>query len=138
MTITPQICLASDYRLLEVDKLDFEYHRLAAANRDPYVPHHTGTWREKAAIKWDLGILKYGYWRNNVHTETTNPSGRVTTVGWEWELGVTLFKNYEIFHHHHSRHVMEEVPEKRFESGNQFPNENSYGIRFKLYEKKGK
>lgn len=121
------------YRLLDVDRLDFTYQRLRPETRDPYAPEYTGQWRERAALEWDLRLFRYGYWRNNIHTETVNPSGVVKTVGWQWELGVELGKYLDLFTSHHSRHIMEEAaPEDRFDSSNQFPVEDAYGIRLKL------
>lgn len=127
---------SKEYRLLQADRLDVEYTRLDAKNRDPYAPQYTGLWRERAALKWDLSSYDTLYWRNNVHMETIANGGVPKTVGWEWEAGFKLFKDYEIFHHHHSRHIMEESPEpKRFEAVGQFPVEDGYGIRFKFLTK---
>jgi hypothetical protein len=129
---------AGEWKLLNVERLDLEYTKLEPSMRDPYVPQYTGSWRERAALRWRVSILGPIYWDNNVHTETLK-SGEVKTVGWEWEAGLRLNKYIDIFHHHHSRHVMEDVPEKRFRGGNQFPVEDGYGIRFKFIpETKGR
>lgn len=130
--------VAAEFRLLELDSVDFEYQKLDPSNRDPYAPEFTGLWRERAALRWDLRIAKYMYWNNHVHTETYQPSGMVKTVGWEWETGFRLGDHADIFHYHHSRHVMEEDPENRFPSGNAFPVENAVGIRVHLYKRSGK
>lgn len=128
---------AGEYRLLEIDRVDFEAQKLRPENRDPYSPQFTENWRERAAIKWDITILEYGYWRNNVHTETAGSGSTVKTVGWEWEAGVRLGKYADVFHYHHSRHIMEGEPEARFNEGkgNQFPVEDALGVRFHLYRK---
>ncbi len=127
---------AGEWRLLDIDRLDFTYSRLRPENRDPYYPEGTGRWRDRAALEWDIVLLEYGYWRNNLHTETLEPGGTVKTVGWEWEAGVEVGKWFDVFAHHHSRHVMEQDTEKRFDSHNQFPVEDSYGIRVHILRRK--
>lgn len=129
-----QPAIAYEYRLLDVDRLDLEYTKLNPNNRDPYAPDYTGRWNERAAIKFDVSILGHLYWDNNVHTETID-NGQVKTVGWEWEAGFHLGKYFDVFQHHHSRHLMDEPPQRQYEypSGStSFPVENGYGIRFKF------
>lgn len=127
---------AAEYRLLDVDRLDFEYSRLQPENRDPLAPQYTGLWRERAALQWDLRLLEYGYWRNHIHTETVQPGGEVKTVGWEWETGVEVGKYLDVFYHHHSRHVMDEPAPRTYDTTNQFPVENSVGVRVHLLREK--
>jgi hypothetical protein len=127
---------AGDYRLLDVDRLDLEYGKFVPTTRDPYVPQYAGRWRDEIALQWDVTLLQWGYWRNHVHTETTDPSGSVTTVGWQFELGVHLGDRVDVYREHHSRHVMEAEPEHRFEAAHaQFPVEDLYGVRLHIYGK---
>lgn len=127
---------ATEYRLLDVDRLDFEYSRLQPGNRDPLAPQYTGLWRERAGLQWDLRLLEYGYWRNHLHTETVQPGGEVKTVGWEWETGIEAGKYLDVFYHHHSRHLMDEKVNRQFDTTNQFPVENSIGVRVHLLRDK--
>jgi hypothetical protein len=123
---------------LKANALDLEYLRLKAKNRDPYAPEYTGQWREQIGLRWDISLLKYGFWNNRVHTETINPGGTVKTVGWQWELGIRLGNQVDIYHYHHSRHIMDQqaVGGDRFnDSYNQFPVEDALGIRFKFLSK---
>lgn len=121
------------WNLVDVDRLDLELSRLDPTTRDPYTPEYTGRWRDGIALNWDLTLLRWGYWRNRVHAETTNPSGSVTTMGWQWEAGAHVGPWFDLFHQHHSRHVLDETPPDRFEgSSRQFPVENSYGVRIHL------
>jgi hypothetical protein len=95
-------------------------------SRDPYAPQYTGQWEQRAALDWDLSVWKYGYWRNELHTET---AGRVPkTVGWQWELGVQVGKHLDLFRAHHSRHIMDEPGPTR----DRFPVQDSYGVRIHL------
>lgn len=134
--LTTPVCEASTYRLLDVDRVDLVASRLRPTNRDPYAPELTGVWGDRAALEWDLRLLEYGYWRNNVHTETAGKGGTVRTVGWEWEAGVEIGNYFDIFYHHHSRHIMEAPAEDRFDSHNDFPVEDSVGLRIHLLRKK--
>ncbi len=125
---------ATEYRLLDVDRLDFEYGRIVPTSRDPYLPDRTGQWREQIALQWNITMLEWGYWNNRVHTETTNPSGSVTSVGWQFELGAHITDYFDVYREHHSRHVMEAAPEHRFEGAHaQFPVEDIYGVRVHIY-----
>lgn len=127
--------LAGEYHLLAVDRLDLEYQKLDPSNRDPYAPTYTGYWRERAVLHWDLKLIGFLYWRNNIHTETFDPGGQVKTVGWEWEAGAEVGKYLDLFHYHHSRHVLDEGPLSRFNGqSNQFPVDNSYGVRIHLLQ----
>lgn len=126
-----------EYRLLDVDKLDLEYTKLNSTNRDPYAPDYTGRWGERAALKFNLNVLHYLYWDNNIHTETID-TGQVKTVGWEWEAGVRIWKYFDVFHHHHSRHIMDEPAQRDYkypDTRTQFPVEDGVGIRFKFITK---
>lgn len=123
---------ASEYRLLDIDKFDIEYTKLNPSSRDPYAPQYTGLWKERAALKWDVSVLGFAYWRNNVHTETIE-SGQVKTVGWEYEAGIPVTGHFELFWHHHSRHIMDEPPQVNYtDSANQFPVEDGVGIRIRF------
>ena len=140
-SLSGTIANAGEWRLLETDKVDLEYSQLNPHNRDPYAPNFTGKWRERGALKWDLSIARYRdwglFWNNNIHTETID-SGAVKTVGWEWELGIQLGKYADLFHHHHSRHIMDEKPQIDAYNGkyNQFPVEDSLVLRIHLYRGK--
>ena len=133
-------CYAAEWRLLDAEKVDLEYSKLDPNNRDPYAPDFTGKWRERVALKFDLNLLRRGdygfFWNNNAHTETID-TGAVKTVGWEWELGLQLGKYASIFHHHHSRHIMDEGPQRDAYNGksNQFPVEDSLVLRVHLLRK---
>lgn len=136
MSIWAEASSAREYRLLELDRLDFEYSQFDKSTRDPYVPEYTGAWRDRAALDWDLQLLEFGYWRNKVHTETAGEVGIVRTVGWKWEAGVEVGKYFDLFRAHHSRHVMEKEPTHKFDNASsQFPVEDSYGVRFHLYRR---
>lgn len=127
------------WSLIDVKDLDLEYIKLNKNNRDPYAPEYTGMWKEQIALKWDLALLKYGYWNNHVHTETVEPSGVVKGVGWQYELGIHVDKYVDIFKMHHSRHILDQEPDELFpHSRNQFPVEDGYGIRINLLKFKGR
>lgn len=133
---------ASEWRLLETDYLAFEAHALEPERRDPYLPQHTGNWANAAHLKWESTLVGRGAyslgWNHNIHTETVK-AGNVKSVGWEWEVRLTLGRNVELFQAHHSRHVMEELPRQDLYPGrqNKFPVSDSYGVRFIFVPRKG-
>ena len=63
------------------------------------------------------------------------------TVGWRYEVGFKVGQ-FEVFHEHHSRHVMEQTlpsywdAEYQQHRPHEFPVEDSYGVRVVLYERK--
>lgn len=130
---------AGDYRLVDLDSVDFRYQEFSA-RRDPYTPTFDEQWKYRAALDWNLNLLKYGFWDNSVHTEGLE-DGRVKTVGWHWFFGFRIPPlRMDVFHEHHSQHVMDEHPTQR--DGSQLPNgyrkfpvEDSVGVRFRLYGK---
>lgn len=126
---------ADEWKLLDVEKLDVVYSKLDKKNRDPYAPTYTNRWNDRASLQWRVSILSRVYWDNDCHVETID-TGAVKTVGWHWDAGVRINKYFSVFQEHHSRHIMEETPEKRNEAGNQFPVENAVGLRVKLIEEK--
>lgn len=138
---TPVIVPFTDVPLIEADRVDFEYYKINGL-RDPYAPQYDELWDYRAALRWDLTILKYGYMLNDTHTEGLK-DGRVKTVGWQWELGLHLTDNIDIFEFHHSRHIFDVNAKQRDGSdlpgkGKNFPVENSWGLRVTLYKKDSK
>jgi hypothetical protein len=129
---------AASYCLLCVDSIDLRYQKFKEGRRDPYAPGWDSEWDYRAGLEWNLQLLRWGFWENDVHTEALE-SGIVKTVGWHWRLGIRLpFMRSEIFHEHHSRHVMDEGPRER-DGGripaNRFPVEDSIGLRMNLYRR---
>ena len=117
---------------LSLEKAEMDYVRIDSRTRDPYVPEYTGKWKDATSVKFRLGLLGGKlYWDNKVHGETTS-SGVFQTVGWQWEMGIRITKQVSLFRDHHSRHRLEDKPEKRFKGGSQFPVEDRYGIRLIL------
>jgi|LakMenEpi03Aug12_release.lakeMendotaPanAssembly.Ray.scaffolds.fasta_scaffold30464_19 hypothetical protein len=125
----------SNFRLLQLEKFDIKYAQFKAYSRDPYAPQYTGYWKDRAAIEWRINVLKSLYWDNNMHLETIDAK-TVKTVGWHWELGLRLHKKLQIFHEHHSRHILDEPGLELYNGKNQFPVEDSFGIRIKLIDEK--
>ncbi len=88
--------------------------------------------QDGAELHMDLDIVQYGYWRNRFHM-AEDQYKHVRHVGWEWEAGLSL-PYVDLFEHHHSQHGLEYVNPR----GDSFPVQDTYGIRFKFIEPKGK
>jgi len=75
-------------------------------------------------------------WDHHIHTETID-SGAVKTVGWRWKAGFELGKHLEIYHNHHSKHIMDERVDNPAYGGktNQFPVEDSFVVTVKFISK---
>lgn len=123
---------SGQYHLLDLEKMDLRYSQLDPQNRDPYAPQYTGRWQDRTSLQWRLAVLEVLYWDNDFHLETID-TGVVKTVGWHWEAGVRISKNITVFQEHHSRHILDEEPSiRQYATGNQFPVENSIGVRIRL------
>lgn len=122
---------------LKLEKAEFDYARIDSRTRDTYVPEYTGKWKDGTSIRFRIGLLGgKAYWDNKVHGETTE-SGVFQTVGWQWEAGIRITDSLVIFKDHHSRHRLEDKPDKKFRGGSQFPVEDRYGIRLILIKETG-
>lgn len=109
--------------------------RLGEGSRDPLAPQYTGSWESRAALGFRFNILGSLYWDNYVHMEATSVP---KTVGWHWMLGLRVHPSVDLFHEHHSRHLMDEMSTTNQSydgriGRNNFPVEDSYGIRFNIY-----
>jgi hypothetical protein len=124
-----------NYSLFNVEKLEIKHAKMSPGNRDPYVPWYTGSWYTKSELEWRVSMLGPIYWDNNMHMEMIN-STTVKTVGWQYELGVRILDSVSVYWGHHSRHVLDEPAPELYISGNQFPVEDSIGIRIKIMEEK--
>lgn len=128
---------SGDWCVLCIDKVDLRYQQFKD-RRDPYTPDKDEQWGSRVGLDWDLQLLRYGFWRNDVHAEQLQ-DGRVKTVGWHWFLGLRLPPlRSEIFHEHHSQHVLDQAPLERDgddlpQGFRKFPVEDSYGVRVHLY-----
>lgn len=110
-------------------------------NRDPQLPDlECQDWKGRVSAQFDLGILKYGFWRNDVHAEGTD--AKFMSVGWHWELGAKLGKQIELIYEHHSRHTMDTeqpyswIPGQTYVEQNRYPVEDSFGVRIIFYKRK--
>lgn len=124
----------SAFPIIGVEKLSLSLSQFKD-NRDPYTPYiGQKEYDHRAALVFNLNILRYGFWENKTHVETVNNTAR--TVGWHWMLGVHIHSGIDLFHEHHSRHIMEEKPQVRTinRTQNQFPVEDSFGIRFNIVD----
>jgi len=136
---------AAEFYLLEPSHLSVEAHRLDTL-REPYLPEYdrvrkepgnsnqTEEWEYGAKVNFNLNLVRlfdYSiFWRNVIHGEATDNQFR--QVGWKWELGVTIIpKKIELFHLHHSEHVLE----SRTELGDNYPIRDSVGLRFIFIDK---
>jgi hypothetical protein len=131
-----------DWCVLCLDKADLRYQKFRPdGRRDPYTPDHDNSWDARAGLEWDLQLLRWGFWRNDVHTEQLL-DGRVKTVGWHWTLGIRIPRlRSELFHEHHSQHVLDQRPVQRDgtdlpQGFRKFPVEDSYGIRITLFDRR--
>jgi hypothetical protein len=129
--LLPCEAFAGEYHLLNMEHFDMSYADFRH-QRDPYAMEYTDDWLYRAATNFRFNFMGALYWDNYVHMEAVD-GGTPKTVGWHWTLGLRLHDNLDVFAEHHSRHVMEDE-RPRIDGHNQFPVEDSYGIRFTVIE----
>jgi hypothetical protein len=128
--LAPTKAYAKEFRLLDVDRVSFEYTKIAD-HRDFFYTEDQQDLKYGMAFLIDLRLAKYLYWDNNVHMMGTE--AQVRAVGWEFEQGIRPFKQLDIFYYHHSQHVLE-----RERGTRGYPLENRYGVRFNFITGAGK
>lgn len=109
-------------------------------NKELMIPEIPGSqWSYRIATNFDMQILRYGFWRNRVHGEAAY--AKFYSVGWEYDMGIKLGRQVEIYWHHHSRHTMDiDLPfyydrmQNRFNQID-YPVEDSVGIRLILIDR---
>ncbi len=128
---------AWEFRPAVLDRMNLDVSRFTC-NRELLTPEiPCDQYLGRVRVGFDLALLNdLVYWRNSVHSEGT--SNKFETVGWQYEFAIPLPGNLELFMAHHSRHNMDqETPQPDAEVYKQrFPVEDSYGIRFKVYERR--
>lgn len=135
LLVTANVAWGSDYGL------NLEYADMKAGqfldNRDPYVSDQYGidAWSYRIEMNMRIGIGGLFYFEQRPHFEAINVTPK--TVGWQYELGLHLTDQIDLFRDHHSRHVMEDY-RPRANGHNPFPVEDLYGIRFVIVDAPGK
>jgi hypothetical protein len=110
-----------------------EYTLLREAPRaksplDEYLPwEQKEAWNRQVALTLELVLVHndHGtlYWDQKIAAFSTTKQFR--HVYWDFEIGVNVLGNFEVFHHHKSEHSMEQAA-----SPNGYPLLDMYGVRF--------
>ena len=117
--------------IFSIDYFDMRYEKFADA-RDPYAPQYDNNWLYRVATDFNISAGPL-YWSNDVHMETIETQ-TPKTVGWQYELGLHLLDNIDVYREHHSRHIMDEYSPDQAIGENDLPVEDVYGIRFKIID----
>lgn len=117
-----------NFQLLDVDKVSFEYAKIKN-QRDGFYLVDDENFDYRMAFLMDFRLLEVLYWKNDVHMMAADD--HVRAVGWQYEGGVHIFKNADLFWFHHSQHVLEREPPPGISN----PLENRYGFRINFINK---
>jgi hypothetical protein len=136
LTVFSGIAKGESY--LDLDRFSMKLMRFNC-NREMMTPQiDCFSYRDRVSADFDINILNYGFWRNQIHGEGTE--AKFMTVGWHFEMGVK-FDQFELFHEHHSRHTLDQAQPMFYDEKTDslksyhFPVEDSIGIRIIFYEK---
>lgn len=116
----------SDYGL-NLEHLDMKVGEFLD-NRDPYAPQYQKDWTYRVEMNIRFNFAGFLYFDQRPHFEAVD-SGTPKTVGWQYELGIHLTDQLDVFKDHHSRHIMEDY-KPRVDGHNPFPVEDLYGVKF--------
>lgn len=129
---------AKDY-YLGLDKFSISINKFTG-NRTPELPQiDINDWAYRVETDFDVTILNFLFWRNNIHGEATE--SKFQTMGWQYEMGFSVKNAFEIFWKHHSRHTLDiENPTWVNTKTNEtfktkFPVEDSIVVRLIFFEK---
>jgi len=132
----------TQFHVMELDNFSMMY-RQHVNYRDAYFPAYETIDREctkseecmkfGANALFDLTIISYKryglFWRNDIIMDATNR--QVRHVAWDWQIGMPITKYFEIYHHHTSRHILEEERP----TTQRFPLRDEYVLKMKFYER---
>lgn len=128
--------------LLEPEHVSLEYANINQGGIQDFYPSHLGIrdsylYPIDEELTFGLGLnlnynlLRYKkfklFHRNNWGFDSAQ--SHVRHVYWIFDLGLNIYDKIEVFHHHMSRHILEDTRPDRF------PVRDSFNIRFIIYEK---
>lgn len=128
-----------DFHLLDLNEIKLTYIDYFPGGRDPIISNNGLPNREPgklldASITTD--VLKYGYWRSLVHSETdsyvdTKKDGQFRLVGLNMEIGVHVTPAIDVFYWHYSKHLLDTTSDNI----GGFPVEDGVGINITIFSK---
>lgn len=125
---------AAEFHLLDTEEISMDAWN-TTYRRDPYQPEYTGKWRDGVAANLNLRLLKVFRWENRVHSDGTE--SQLRNVGWEFRMLMDWNDYLQPFYYHHSQHAMDSVGADDPRIQNDFPVQDSWGIRL-IFFKKGR
>jgi len=77
--------------------------------------------KQELNLQVDSVLFSYFYFNNRIHSQTDERQFRV--VGWNFKLGISIWRNLDVEYEHFSRHLLDRNP--AFD----FPVQDSIGFR---------
>ena len=114
---------AESFRILEADEISIDYLKIADYRHGYYVDDME-RFNHGANFNLNLRLCKYAFVENRLHFLGTE--SQIRAVGWEYRAGFDIGKYLQVFHYHHSQHILER---EAANEGYRFPLENMYGVR---------
>lgn len=121
-----QLAEARDWKLMELKEASATYKDFFPGGSDPLITQNglpNRTLGQEVALNLNVDLLQVLYFNNRVHGGTdeiksadglTTGRGQFRTVGWEFELGVRISDYINISYYHHSQHILDYDPGRRF------------------------
>lgn len=118
---------------LQVSDLSLEYIQFFQGGRSPLVTSNGIPDKElgqSIGLNLTVELLGTAFWENHVTGVTDHDrvvgDGQFRSVGWEFNFGVHIFSQADLYYHHHSQHVLDH------QGPFAYPVEDGIGLRLKL------
>lgn len=122
----------------EVDNLSITYKNYTNSGSEPLVTNNGLPSRgldKNLSMNLDTSIFGYMYLNTMIHSDTdyntlTGERGQFRTIGLQYELGLRVVRQLDLFVYHHSQHDLDNILPYAF------PVQDAIGIRINLIKSK--
>jgi len=138
MLLSSTVCYADT---IDLDEVKIAYKQFFPYGYEPLINQNGMKDRElrkELSLFVNNNILTHGYFNNQIlsYTDRDGPSQsgeNFRIVGWNFELGIHLFDNLDVYYWHFSKHYLDTKPVT-----GRFPVQDAVGINLYLYRAKPK
>jgi hypothetical protein len=97
---------------IELNQLGIRYRSFFPGGVDPLITQSglRHNLDKEVALIMDIDLIGDCFWNNVVHSRTDTDNlggGQFRTVGWQFDLGCHVFRNFDVYYGHHSQHLMD-------------------------------
>lgn len=110
---------------LDLKEVSADYARFKDGSRDPVM--YPDTPKERLDVNINMGVLRYVYMNNMIHSETDQSQFRV--IGWKYQMGIHIGSWADLYAEHFSQHLLDTQGQTAY------PVQNLIGLKLYIYRK---